>query len=1389
MAGRRLDQPLWVSLFAFVLSLIILVGVFVGGRLTDTAQALTGDLGSWTSTIPLTTPTWAFAAAASNSYVYISGGETTGGLELTGTMRAAINPDGTLGSWQDQTLISTPRIDHGMVYTETATGNRCLYVVGGYVGQDTKVTNTVEFATVGSDGSVEAWAPATGMNSNRTHFGTAVYGGRIYSLGGIFNNSGAATSTVEFAPINSGCSLGAWQTTTAMTSTHSGNRAFAAGGYLYSTGDFSNTLASGVQYAPINPDTGAVGDWSSTIPMNQKRSDHAVIANTRAGYVYALGGMGQSGPLNSAERAPLNPDGTLGAWGFITSLPAASEDMAFAQANGRVYLLGGYSESITNTVIFSTIEGAGTPDLSTSAKRVSASSASPGQAITYTIVLTNTGNGSASALVTDTLPLSVTYVPGSATGAAAYVGATRAITWGGTVAAGSAVTITYSGVITSPLNNGTAITNTASINDGASVPFDTAPVTTTISSDPDLSTSRETVNKAISSPGGTVGYSIVVNNTGTMSASARVTDTLPVSVTYISNTLQSTMGASTYDASSGTINWTGPALVGVPVTISFQARLLSSLASGAFVTDTATVQAAGRASMETSLVTVTVVSNPSRIGWTNLGLYGAIVSDIAVDPVNGVVYQSGSANPGVYRTANGGESWMPTSLPSNCGPVAVERSSGVTYVNCQQNLWKSTDAGVSWTNVLTRSMSQSGFQGIGWGGAIVVTATTLYVGDSQGNVWKSEDAGTTWNKRGTISQGTNVRRLALHPANVLELYATSETKVYKSSDGGASWTDITPTGDTDFLAVGVSPFNSSLLFVGTSSSRHLWKSTDGGASWTDTHAFGGGWIKFHPTDPSTIYASGVSHDAGTSWQTIAVAGGGMDIDPRNPNVIYANSDHGVQKSTDGGATWTEINTGLEEVPIDDVAQNPQDPNHFFVGSRTGRGRSFDGGVNWTWPLAGGAGFAVAMDPSNVYVADNGLDKSTDGGRTWTASNLRTVQEADLGGGRSAQIHQIDVVPGDSRHVFAALAEPPPPGVTPKGGVYESTDGGLTWAATGLRDLPVNAMGFGATANGTIIYAGIGDQWNTPGIAAGVYTSTVGNTSVWTRTSLTNTYVWKLRVDPTNPLVAYAGGHVSEGGEGPKVTALYKTTDGGATWADLLPAAPRENALRAIAIDPVHPNNVFYSAASRIYQSVDGGTNWRVFADTDMGGEGINALLVPLAAPSPVVTFTATISGSQASLSWSNPSDSDFVGVTVKYSTMGFPMLSTEGITLTTASGLPEATGVYTHTGVISGTTYYYSAFSYNQAGRYSLPFQAAANSSAAAFASGASELPARSLAAAPRRPAAQAGTRNLYAAAGAGLFSTEIEAATSPTPTPSPTPSSGQKIYFPFLAKNHAAGW
>jgi uncharacterized repeat protein (TIGR01451 family) len=156
-------------------------------------------------------------------------------------------------------------------------------------------------------------------------------------------------------------------------------------------------------------------------------------------------------------------------------------------------------------------------NLGNSSKTVDKAIAAPGDQLTYTILVSNTGGLAANVRVTDTLPANVTYLSGPA-GGGSYNAGLNAILYNGTVSANGQVTLTYRVTIDTPLDNGTVIANNATINDSYTR-FDTSPpATTVVQSAPNLSTSTKRVDKTTAAPGDSLVYTVILTNTGNMNA-------------------------------------------------------------------------------------------------------------------------------------------------------------------------------------------------------------------------------------------------------------------------------------------------------------------------------------------------------------------------------------------------------------------------------------------------------------------------------------------------------------------------------------------------------------------------------------------------------------------------------------------------------------------------------------------------------------------------------------------------------------------------------------------------------------------------------------------------------------------------------------------------------
>ncbi|HKQ05908.1 MAG TPA: SBBP repeat-containing protein [Blastocatellia bacterium] len=222
-------------------------------------------------------------------------------------------------------------------------------------------------------------------------------------------------------------------------------------------------------------------------------------------------------------------------------------------------------------------------------------------------------------------------------------------------------------------------------------------------------------------------------------------------------------------------------------------------------------------------------------------------------------------------------------------------------------------------------------------------------------------------------------------------------------------------------------------------------------------------VVINPLDPSVLYAAGgdglfKSTDSGAHWTLLVGAPltnfFHLAIDPVTPSTVYAGAyGYGVYKTTNAGVTWTAINSGLDDTAINALELDPSNPQTIYASNGYGVSKSTNGGGSWTKVKAGQGG-PVRVAPGNgavVYAGENhALYKSTNGGGNWYLTGLYTSPSA------------IAVDPVNAAIVY----------VSSSGGVYKSTDGGSTWQTknNGLASLSVGALAL-APDNSSVIYAG------------------------------------------------------------------------------------------------------------------------------------------------------------------------------------------------------------------------------------------------------------------------------------------------------------------------------
>jgi photosystem II stability/assembly factor-like uncharacterized protein len=495
---------------------------------------------------------------------------------------------------------------------------------------------------------------------------------------------------------------------------------------------------------------------------------------------------------------------------------------------------------------------------------------------------------------------------------------------------------------------------------------------------------------------------------------------------------------------------------------------------------------------------------------------GFMVDVLRVDPRGADVLYAGNADlgnsDGLLKSVDGGVTWHAGSGPGGApGPSRVlsfafdPRQPDVQYAGTLDNgIWKSTDAGETWSRVLpTASLDVVTALAVDPGdGDRIYAAIDHFASDSPplmapmtGEIWRSEDGGATW-ARMAVGQ-TAVRALAVDPTDPRRAYAGFEQDgVLASGNRGASWHPAR-RGLRAFTAsdVAVDPHREGSLWIAVSDSRSsdffgsndlfpavvypgLFHSVDGGRTWT---ASGRGFdpsssatrIVFDPVRRERLFAltspTAILHrstDGGASWQALfSPVYSGVNllvIDPVSPDTLYAagddvNGSPAVLKSVDGGETWADLSGGFETGTGDraftGLTIRPDRPATLYASCTAGFFRSLTAGRRWTRLASGeseGVNGPIVIDPLDTARMfafggtnqDHQLIKSTDRGVTWRPTSLKT------GPGLSvlvADSHHLGTF-YDVQVVGAADGRP-----------FVSDDGGATW-----RPL---AAGLGPAAQG------------------------------------------------------------------------------------------------------------------------------------------------------------------------------------------------------------------------------------------------------------------------------------------------------------------------------------
>ena len=649
----------------------------------------------------------------------------------------------------------------------------------------------------------------------------------------------------------------------------------------------------------------------------------------------------------------------------------------------------------------------------------------------------------------------------------------------------------------------------------------------------------------------------------------------------------------------------------------------------------------------------------NHVGWTPIGpgplsttsspnanfnVSGRIAA-VAAHPTDPNTIYVAAAGGGVWETTSGGTTWTPltdTQTTLSMGAIAIGTNNpSMIYAGTGEannsgdsnhglGILVTTDGGATWTlstgpsgifNTNRLTTSQIAVDPTNANVAYAAMAAFGVNGVSGGTgIYKTTDGGATWtNKTASIDSLNPWSAVAVDPNNTQSIYAAvgrtrgaSTNGVYKSTDGGASWSLLTnaPNGlTTGRFAIAVSKSNSSIVYVSvsnpsTSAVLSVMQSNNGGATFatvTPTNYMGDqGWydttIIVDPSNSAIVYVAGSagansilrSINSGVSWTDIS--GGGA------PNFSSPHPDHhgaafdANGKFLDGGdggiyrlddptvPSWSDLNGNLETIQFQGVGLHPTDPNKAIGGSQDNGTEIFGGSVIWAETDGGDGGFAK-FSPTNglrayhqIPVASFGSNffrRSDDGGNTWTTYTNSIVADKSFQNFYAPFV--VDPSNGD-RVLYGTR------------NVWETINGGAAWTALSTvgtagwnpSSFNVNAIGLAPSDTNTIYAA-----------ASGHIFGTSNHGVSWTEDSISgNPHVADLQVDAASATTVYAViNRFNAAG------TVFRTTNGGATWTSITGNLPIEP-VWSLQIDPI--GVLYVGTDDGVYATTNSGTTWSRF---------------------------------------------------------------------------------------------------------------------------------------------------------------------------------------------------
>jgi photosystem II stability/assembly factor-like uncharacterized protein len=650
----------------------------------------------------------------------------------------------------------------------------------------------------------------------------------------------------------------------------------------------------------------------------------------------------------------------------------------------------------------------------------------------------------------------------------------------------------------------------------------------------------------------------------------------------------------------------------------------------------------------------------SAMHWREIGpMRAGRTRALAGVPSEPMTFYMGGVNSGVWKTTDAGRTWQDlwASEPSgSIGAIAVAPSNPNTlYVASGEGLarpdlstgdgiYKSTDAGKTWTHLGLRDGQQIGAVAIDPHDANIVFAAVTghpYGPNTERGLFRSTDGGTTWKKVLYVDDKTGASEVAIDPSNPKNIFAGMWQRqegpwengswsgtnggLFHSTDGGDTWTKVTGGGLPDGIVqvnLTISPSNPKRIYGAFATGRNvgIYVTSDGGVTWTHAAVndprpelrIGGGdlpVLRVDPKDPDTLYSASTvtwkSTDAGKTWSGLRGSPGGDDyqniyINPNNTDIIALASDQGVIISLNHGVTWgswyNQPTAQMYHVTADNafpyrVCGGQQDSGSACVASR-----SDDGRITFhDWHPVGIEEYGYAApDPLNPDIVYGGkvtkYDRKT--------GQIQDVEPKPLRSYRVLRTEPLQFSEADPHSLFLATNS-----------LWLTQNGGQDWKEISpdlsreTYELPPTLDDYKDTPAAKPIRRGVIYALGLSPLDLNRVWAGTDDGLIWTSTDLGGHWanVTPPEMKPFWKVFNMDAGHFD------KLTAyaaintlrlddmrphLFRTHDGGKTWKQINNGIPDGAATSTIREDPKQKGLLFAGSETQVYVSFDDGDHWQ-----------------------------------------------------------------------------------------------------------------------------------------------------------------------------------------------------